>query len=366
MRDEPLSVLLSRLLLTHTIELDNAFEQRMATAAPERPFRVSVVMWSNFLRFVGDGITVGALPAAAALPTSRVLSTIGAMERWGYVYVAPRETRKQPAAKRDGYGSARGLKSDWIVRPTEVGHAAQELWPPLFAETEERWSTRFGADEIGELEAALCRVVDGLDAAWTEYLPIVAGTNGMRSEIAGCQVPSDPVPLLAHLAQALLAYTVEFEREAPLPLPLSETVLRAILETGTDVRDLPTATATSPEAISMALTYLTKQGYAEVTSKRARLTRFGTGARDAIPAQHARVEELWSQRLGHSRVERLRSATGAVLEQPNLAAGLAPPPGAWRSEPRYLPQTEAMLSDPSTGLPRHPMVLHRGGWPDGS
>jgi hypothetical protein len=25
-----------------------------------------------------------------------------------------------------------------------------------------------------------------------------------------------------------------------------------------------------------------------------------------------------------------------------------------------------MINDPSAGLPHYPMVLHRGGWPDGS
>ena len=33
---------------------------------------------------------------------------------------------------------------------------------------------------------------------------------------------------------------------------------------------------------------------------------------------------------------------------------------------RYLAQTEAMLEDPTGTLPHYPMVLHRGGWPDGS
>lgn len=365
MSGEPLSVLLARVLLAHTIELDNAFEERMA-AQLERPFRVSVVMWSNFLRFVGDGITVGELPAATAIPESRTLSTLGGMERWRYVYVVPPGSSGQPATKRDGYGSARGLKSEWVVRPTEVGRVAQEIWPPLIGEIEERWRARFGPSAVAELGATLSEVVDGLDAAATEYLPIVGGTNGMRSEIAGRQEPSSPVPLLARLAQALFAYTLEFEREAPLSLPLSETVVRAVADAGTDVRDLPAAAAISPEAVSMALTYLTKHGYVEVAEKTVRLTPLGVEARAATPAQHARVEGVWVGRLGRARVERLRSATSALLDQRSLAEGLTPPTGAWRLEPRYRAQTEAMLADPPTGLPRHPLVLHRGGWPDGS
>ena len=44
-----------------------------------------MVMWTNFLRFVGDGITVGELPVATGIPESRTLSTLGGMERWRYV-----------------------------------------------------------------------------------------------------------------------------------------------------------------------------------------------------------------------------------------------------------------------------------------
>jgi hypothetical protein len=33
---------------------------------------------------------------------------------------------------------------------------------------------------------------------------------------------------------------------------------------------------------------------------------------------------------------------------------------------KYLAQTERILAGPFTGLPRHPIVLHRGGPPDGS
>ena len=49
----------------------------------------SLVMWANFLRFVGDGITVAELPEATGIPKARTLSTLGGMERWGYVSRRP-------------------------------------------------------------------------------------------------------------------------------------------------------------------------------------------------------------------------------------------------------------------------------------
>jgi hypothetical protein len=77
----PLSTFLSQALVAHTIELDNEFERRLVQSG-ESARVASVVMWSNFLRFVGDGITVGELPDAAGLPKARVLSNLGGMERW--------------------------------------------------------------------------------------------------------------------------------------------------------------------------------------------------------------------------------------------------------------------------------------------
>jgi hypothetical protein len=63
----------------------------------------------------------------------------------------------------------------------------------------------------------------------------------------------------------------------------------------------------------------------------------------------------------------LRAGLTALLEQREaLSAGFVPPSGCWRGEKRYLAQTERLIADPTAALPRQPMVLHRGGWPDGS
>lgn len=365
MPGEPVSVLLSRLLLAFTIELDNEFERRMAVALPDRPFRVSLVMWSNFLRFVGAGIPAGELPAASGLPKARVLSTLGGMERWGYVFVAPAAATRPPAARRDGYGSARGVKPEWLVRPAAAGLAAQELWPPLLDEIEERWHARFGREAVGELRAACLELHD---ERLPEYLPVVTGANGMVTEVAGeIGRASTPAPLSALLAQVLLVYTQAFEQRAPLSLPLAETVVRALGTEEVDVRELPRLAAVSPEAVAMALTFLTRRGYAE-GKKSIRLTPAGLAARQAAFDAHPGAEQALGQRR---HVDRLRAAKRAILDQRDgtrlrLALGLEPYPEGWRASGRYLAQTNAMLADPVTGLPRHPLVLHRGGWPDGS
>jgi DNA-binding MarR family transcriptional regulator len=374
MSDAPFSTSLSHLLVAFTIELDNEFERRMAETAEKRPFRVSVVMWSNFLRVVGDGIAVGSLPSATGLAKGRMLSTIGGMERWRYVEVVPAGARTAPESKRDGFGSARGLQQDWLVRPTAVGRVAREIWPPLFGEIERRWDARFGRGPVLELRRSLTSLVERLDARLPEYLPIVSGSDGMVATVAEPEAePTIPPPLSTLLAQALLAYTLEFERESPLSFPLAANVVRMLDKTKSDVRELPAAAGVSKEAISMALTYLTKHGFVEVDrrAKLVGLTPRGLEARESASALHAEVDRAWKARLGGETVERLRAAAAAILAQrrsgrPRLVLGLEPHPEGWRASGRYLAQTRAMLADPATGLPAYPMVLHRGGWPDGS
>jgi hypothetical protein len=373
----PLSTLLSRLLVAHTIELDNEFERRLAETG-HRPRIVSLVMWSNFLRFVGEGITVLDLPEATQLPKGRVLSTLGGMERWGYVFVAPPPAERPLDVKRDGYGSARGLRSDWVVRPTPAGRAAGELWPPLHGVIDDRWRQRFGVGPVDELRDSLASIVKRLDVGLPEYLPIVAGMDGMvagLSSDASTTAPEDG-RLSVLLSRLLLAYTLDFEARSELSLAMSANFVRVIDEAGVLVRDLPLAAGVSPEATSMALTFLAKNGYVTVAGasaprKRARLTAKGRTAQQALPGLHIAVEDDWSTRFGADDVGRLRSAPQALLEQRDgdglrLSQGLHPHPGGWRASKIYLERTQAVIEDPSSGLPHYPMVLHRGGWPDGS
>ncbi len=52
----PLSSLLSQALVAFTIELDNEFERRMAESG-NHGARLSLVVWSNLMRFlVGGGL----------------------------------------------------------------------------------------------------------------------------------------------------------------------------------------------------------------------------------------------------------------------------------------------------------------------
>src|SRR5271154_6471599 len=95
----PLPTLLSQVLAAFTIEFDNEFEHQMPNrvtrlrAAGEwnsglspRPWLVSMVMWSNLMRFVTeDGLTVSKLQVLAH--TAKL--SLKGMERWGYIRVGP-------------------------------------------------------------------------------------------------------------------------------------------------------------------------------------------------------------------------------------------------------------------------------------
>ena len=364
----PLSTPLSHALIAYTIELDNEFERRFAETGIGRRFGISLVMWSNFLRFVGDGVTVGELPVVSGLPKATVRSTLGGMERWRYVYVVEDPAASPPESKRDGWGSGRGLRQEWVVRPTPAGVKARRSGSALFGDIETRWEERFGRNAIRDLRRSSEEVVAQLAVELPEYLPII-GANGMAAEIAhrerqttGRAARDHRLHVPTLLAQVLLAYTLDFERASDVSLPLSANFLRVLDETGVDVRELPALAGVSKEGASMALRFLTKNGHVRAEAKRAYLTPKG-GKREAARVLHTDLERAWEVQFGASTV-RLRSALDrssiSATESERGSLGLQPPPGGWRATKPYAARTQAMIDDPIGTLPRYPMCS-RGG-----
>jgi len=121
----------------------------------------------------------------------------------------------------------------------------------------------------------------------------------------------------------------------------------------------------------MALTFLAKTGYvvlegATAATKVARLSPKGQELQKASGRLHANVDEQWRARFGADDVRRLRFSLQRVLEHADLARGLEPHPGGWRASGGYAERTRTLVENPRAALPHYPMVLHRGGWPDGS
>jgi DNA-binding MarR family transcriptional regulator len=164
----------------------------------------------------------------------------------------------------------------------------------------------------------------------------------------------------------LLAFAVEFERESSVSLAIYSDVLRVLGEKGTAVSEISSLSGVSKEAVAMALGFLAKRGYLKVMAlegkrgKRVLLDSQGVEACEACIRLLARIEHSWAQRYGEDQLQNLwscleRIAGDGTPEGSPLFAGLEPYPDGWR----------AKVPRPKT-LPHFPMVLHRGGYPDGS
>jgi hypothetical protein len=87
--------------------------------------------------------------------------------------------------------------------------------------------------------------------------------------------------------------------------------------------------------------------------RQVRLTRNGVAAQRLYRKLLGIIEDRWDVRFGPDVLGSLRDALGALVGP--LFAGLPPYPDGWR----------AAIGAPAL-LPHYPMVLHRGGFPDGS
>jgi hypothetical protein len=342
----PLTTLLSWTWVAFTMEIDNMVESER-TERLGRLVRISTPMWANGLRLIDDdGITVGELRSRA-----RAACNIGGLERWGWISVG------EPVPRRAGYGSHRGVTGRTVVRPTRAGAIARRLWPRVIADVEQRWRSRFGHRAVEDLVDALHPTAVGLPAGRMPWSPPeVDPSNGFTSQVI--DGPDDEgAGLYVRLGQALAAYTLEHEERAAASLPIGANVLRIVDAGDVRIRDLPRLAGVSKEAVAMATNYLDRRGLARIGSDRSiHLTEAG---RVAL--------EDYRERAALPGNPTLRGALDAIVSQPSaLADGLAPSEGGWRGTRPYLTQTQRLLADPVQALPWHPMVLHRGGWPDGS
>ncbi len=169
------------------------------------------------------------------------------------------------------------------------------------------------------------------------------------------------------LSQVLHAFALAFERRSSLSLAISANLLRVLDDRGVRVRDLPLLTGVSKEAISMAIGILQEKHLAVVEpdptggrAKVARLTVKGREAQDGYRTLLGMVEENMGTRFGPETLRDLRASLEHLVGEPTalgspLFRGLDPYPDGWRASVRR----------PNL-LPHYPMVLHRGGFPDGS
>jgi len=327
------------------------------------------------MRLIPDeGITVAELERQSRTPGVH----LAGLERWGYVFVAPHPADKRPKPPQ----------RDWLVRPTAAGRKAQEIWRPLGAVIEERWRERFGQDKIQALRNCLSTVLNRIDLALPEYLPILGYglfSHVLFEETQPPDVHSEralaQMNLSTLLAKVLLAFTIEFEFGWKISLPVSANLLRILSPEGKRPADLPRLSGISKEGVAFATGWLERSDYAETgpdpktgKGKFIRLTAKGEEAQQAYRRRLAIVEERWRERSGEPAVSALRESLTTLIHQKSrqnekqtaLSEGLMPYPDGWRARKPYEAQTLAFIDDPAGALPHCPMVLHRGGYPDGS
>ena len=360
-----LSALLSQALVAFTIELDNEAEHRLphrTTSHGASPgggaWLTSLAMFENCLRFVTDQpITVGELETLARTGTN-----LDGMRRWGYITIDG--TPKRIHRGRPG--------PDAVLRATARGLRARQIWLPLPAAIEQRWTERFGPGPVGQLRQALLAVAGQLDPGLPDTLPIVAlalFSRGPDPDLPPRPEPPDlaTLPLSALLSRVLLAFALDYEASSEVSLAVGANLLRVLREDGTRPRDLPVLTGISKEAVAWALGVLLRARLAveepdpaASRGKVARLTPRGALAQGLYLERLGAVEDRWRDRFGADTIGALRQplqalAVGAEGQPPPLFQGLEPYPDNWRASVR-----------PPRTLPYYPMVLHRGGYPDGS
>jgi DNA-binding MarR family transcriptional regulator len=360
----PLSALLSQTLVAYTVEFDNEFEHQIphrtttgGRSGAGGPWLTSMVMWFNCMRHLSDA----PIPARELLRRARTPTNLAGMQRWRYIDVSadPDDTRAQPPP------------AELMVRPTAYGRVAQRVWRPMAGVIERRWEERWGSERIEALRTALGAIVRCSELDLPDCLPILryglwsAGPScpafaSMRSE------PADEVDSLPTLlSRALLMAAVDFEARSKVSLAIYANVLRVLEQRAVPLRDIPKRSGVSKEAISMATGVLTKSGLVAIEAdtggsrgKVVSLTATGSRSKSAHEQLLRSVEQDWVSRFGGDVIVRLRDSLEQLAGDSSgslLFPALRPYPEGWRAS---VPQPER--------LPQFPMVLHRGGYPDGS
>ncbi len=224
------------------------------------------------------------------------------------------------------------------------------------------------------MEHALRAIFEELRIDPPAYLPVAIPTQNDKAAAPAKHAPGGAAAragsagLSPLLSGVLLAFTLDFEAESRISLPICANTLRVLGTTGTRIRDLPALTGVSREANAMCAGWLERHGClvtepdpTATRGKVLRLTEKGQRAQQKSRRILGATEMSWRTTFGPAAVNDLRRALQPLVGDGNLAScpldrGLSPYPDNWRAGVRQRP----------TMLPHYPMVLHRGGYPDGS
>lgn len=316
-------------------------EGRQAGAAARGPWLISLPFYAMCLAHVpAEGITIGELLERGFLDDAFLLGTNPGMVRWGYLQLER--------------GSSRASRPDasWLVRLRAAGRQAQELWTPVPDIVEQRWAARWPT--VRQLRLALEELVGQFDSALPDHVPINGGHHGRVSVARRPPSTVTGSALSALLAKALVRLTIEVEETSPLPLVHAANLGRVLADGPLARRELSHATGVAKETLAVMVGILEKRRVLAPGAHNA--IALTAGGRDDVAATFAARENA----EGRWRSASLRGAleplvgTGTLEESP-LRVAVEPPRGTWRRR-RKAPTT----------LPHHPVVSHRGGFPDGA
>lgn len=363
-----ISALLSQVLVAFTVEFDNEFERQMNEAGYPGA-RLSLVIWGSLMRFIPPGgISAHDLAAHADSAENRTKHELGCLERWGFVRLQPDpSTLPLEAARREGWGSGRGIREWWLVQLTSKGRTATQIWPPLFGVIEQRWEKRFGKSEINRLRKALQLDIE---------LPRATSKGGS-------------LPLPALLAQLLTTFRLEFDRESTTPLALCANTLRVLSEKPMRLADIPRLTGTSPETSDigwqMKPYVIVEPDPGASRGQVVRLSPKGAKAQQTYYRLIGEIERRWEAKFGHDEVAQLRESLERTFDlgkenRPRISEGLLPPKGTVRAGDQapalgrrdvgaaarqrmrdLVAQTQAFIDNPAATLPHYPVWdMNRG------
>jgi len=287
---------------------------------------------------------------------------------------------------RNGWGSGRGIRADWIVRLTPKGRTASEIWPALFDAIEQRWEARFGKNQINRLRQSLQDIQCQLEFELPRVLP--PSWEG-STEFPPRSSHPENLPLPTLLSQLLLTFRLEFDRESMTPLELCANTLRVLSEKPIHLADIPRLTGGSPESTDIGWQlkpYVVISPDTEATrGKVVCLSPRGLRAQQMYHRLIGEIEERWEERFGKEKISRLRESLQGLFDRhgadgPLLSQGMIAPSGTVRAGDHapalgrrdvgaaarqrmrdLVAQTEAFIRDPAGTLPHFPLWdMNRG------
>ena len=234
-----------------------------------RPWLVSRVMWTNYLRHIDASDTpTKELSIRSGDSASTVKSRLHHLEWWTYLTVEA------------GKASL-----------TRAGRQACDEWGSVERLVDERWRSRLGKGEADRLAAPLALILEQAPGSLPDSMPVVDYSKGMRVaiQVTGDTEPAqvDRLTLGALLARVLLAFTLEFERRHDVSLTISANVLRVLLGEGVPLRELPLKAGIAKEGTTAAVNHVKKSGLISVGAEKSKSVGLTAKGRKAAERHRA-------------------------------------------------------------------------------